>query len=313
MSTGNRNGTQAGDGPAQASRTGAGVVLGRARYGKAEVRLLHVDRGGPRHEITDLSVSVTLAGDQAQTYLTGDNAKVLTTDAQKNTVYAFARRFGARPAEEFAAHLARHFAEIPSVDQARVRIEQYGWRRVDAAGAPHPHSFERLAGTRIASVHARADGASEVVAGVDDLVLLKSSGSEFQGFLTDPYTTLEPTEDRILATAVKGQWRIAGTAVDWDTSFTGARAALVEAFAATHSRSLQQTLYAMGEAVLAARPEICEVRLSLPNKHHFLVDLGPFGLDNPGEVFYAADRPYGLIEGAVLRRDAPDGDPGHQW
>jgi urate oxidase len=313
MITGNGSGTGAGGGPVPERQAGTGVVLGPARYGKAEVRLLHVDRRGPRHEITDLNVSVTLAGDLPETYLTGDNAKVLTTDAQKNTVYAFARRFGARPAEEFGAHLARHFTKTPSVERAQVRIEQYGWRRVDAAGAPHPHSFERMAGTRVASVHARADGTSEVVAGVDDLVLLKSSGSEFQGFLTDPYTTLDPTEDRILATAVKGQWRFAGTAVDWDASFTGARAALVEAFAATYSRSLQQTLYAMGETVLAARPEICEVRLSLPNKHHFLVDLGPFGLDNPGEVFYAADRPYGLIEGTVLREGAPAGDPEHQW
>jgi urate oxidase len=291
---------------------GSDAVLGPAQYGKAEVRLLRVDRHGERHEITDLNVSVTLAGDLPETYLTGDNAKVLTTDAQKNTVYAFARRFGVAAIEEFGLRLARHFAGVPAVDTARVRIEQYGWRRIDAAGTPHPHSFERLAGTRVASVHVSAGGA-EIVAGVDDLVLLKSSGSEFRGFLQDPYTTLEPAEDRILATAVRGHWRIAGTAADWDACFDGARAALVEAFATTYSRSLQQSLYAMGGAVLAARPEICEVRLSLPNKHHFLVDLGPFGLDNPGEVFYAADRPYGLIEGTVLRAGAAPGDPGHQW
>lgn len=292
---------------------GGDTVLGPTQYGKAEVRLLHVDRGGEDHQITDLNVSVTLAGGLPETYLTGDNAKVLTTDAQKNTVYAFARRFGAQPAEEFGLRLARHFAGVPAVDRARVRIERYGWRRIGVAGTGHPHSFERQAGTRTASVHVRADGAAQVVVGVGDLVLLKSSGSEFRGFLTDPYTTLEPTSDRILATAVQAHWRIAGTEADWDASFTGARAALVEAFAATYSRSLQQTLYAMGQAVLAARPEICEVRLALPNKHHFLVDLGPFGLDNPGEVFYAADRPYGLIEGSVLRAGAAPGDPEHRW
>jgi urate oxidase len=299
MTTGNEGGTDA--------------VLARAQYGKAEVRLLHVDRRARQHQITDLNVSVTLAGDLSETYLTGDNANVLTTDAQKNTVYALARRFGVASAEEFGLHLARHFTAVPSVDRAQVRIEHYGWRRIHAAGTPHPHSFERLAGTRVTSVRVGADGGAEVVAGLDDLVLLKTSGSEFQGFLTDPYTTLEPTEDRLLATAVQARWRIAGTSADWDASFAGARAALVEAFAATYSRSLQQTLYAMGQAVLAARPEICEVRLLLPNKHHFLVDLGPFGLDNPGQVFYAADRPYGLIEGAVLRSGAAPGDPEHRW
>ena len=194
-----------------------------------------------------------------------------------------------------------------------MRIEQYGWRRIEVDGTPHAHSFERQAGTRVASVIAHADGGSEVVAGVTDLVLLKSSGSEFRGFLVEEYTTLEPAEDRILATAVQAQWRYASTDTDWDASFRGARTALAEAFAATHSRSLQQTLYAMGEAVLAACPGVCEVRLSLPNKHHFLVDLAPFGLDNPGAVFFAADRPYGLIEGAVQRAGAPGGDPEHQW
>jgi urate oxidase len=288
------------------------VVLSRDRYGKAEVRLLHVDRHGPRHEITDLNVTVTLAGDMAATYLTGDNAGVLTTDAQKNTVYALARD-GVRPVEEFALRLARHFTAIPSVDRAQVRIEEYGWQRIDAGGTPHPHSFERMAGTRIASACAHGDGRAEVVAGVDDLILLKSTGSEFHGFLVDRYTTLAPTDDRILATAVAAGWRMAAEGADWAECFRGARAALAEAFAVTHSLSLQQTLHAMGEAVLTACPQVCEVRLSLPNKHHFLVDLAPFGLDNPGEVFYAADRPYGLIEGAVSRAGAPDGDPEHQW
>ena len=288
------------------------VMLGPARYGKAEVRVLHVDRAGPRHEITDLNVTVTLAGDMADTYLTGDNSGVLTTDAQKNTVYAFARS-GVRPVEEFAQRLGRHFAQVGSVYRAQVRIEEYGWRRIDAGGGPHPHSFEQLTGTRIVSACVHSDGRAEVVAGVDDLVLLKSTGSEFHGFLVDRYTTLEPTDDRILATAVAAKWRIAANEADWAECFRGARTALAEAFAITHSLSLQQTLYAMGEAVLAACPEVAEVRLSLPNKHHFLVDLSPFGLDNPGEVFYAADRPYGLIEGTVCRAGAPAGDPEHQW
>ena len=290
------------------------VVLGAAQYGKAEVRLLHADRGQPdRHRITDLNVTITLAGDQADTYLTGDNAKVLTTDAQKNTVYAFARQHGVATPEEFGLLLARHFAAVPSVDRARVRVEQYGWQPIVTGGEPHPHSFERQAGTRVASVCAHGDGRAEVVAGVTGLTLLKSSGSEFEGFLRDRYTTLEPTSDRILATAVDARWRLAAGDADWDAAFAAAGTALAEAFAVTHSRSLQQTLYAMAAAVLAACPEVSEARLSLPNKHHFLVDLSPFGLDNPGEVFYAADRPYGLIEGTVCRAGAPAGDPEHQW
>jgi urate oxidase len=152
------------------------------------------------------------------------------------------------------------------------------------------------------------DGQRErVLSGLTGLVLLSSTGSEFRGFLRDRYTTLAEASDRILATSVDATWRHASPPDDWGKSFAAARAALTTAFADTYSRSLQQTLFAMGERVLGACAGVGEVRLSLPNRHHFLVDLEPFGLDNPGEVFHVDDRPYGLIEGTVLADGAaPD-------
>jgi urate oxidase len=156
-----------------------------------------------------------------------------------------------------------------------------------------------------------------VVSGLADVVVLKSTGSEFHGFPRDAYTTLAETDDRILATSVTARWRYAPTLaagldfLDFDALFAAVRATLLETFATTHSLALQQSLYAMGEQVLTRFPEVAEVRLSMPNKHHFLVDLAPFGLDNPNTVFYAADRPYGLIEGTVARDDGPP--PGHAW
>jgi urate oxidase len=280
--------------------------LGANSYGKAETRLVRLRRDGAHHDLVDVNVSVALAGDLAETHLVGDNAKVLPTDTQKNTVYAFARSHGVDQIEAFGLALARHFVDTqPSIERARVSIESYGWRRLG------PHSFARTGeGARTATV--TYDGQRAwVVSGVTDLVLLNSTGSEFAGFVRDEYTTLADAHDRILATAVRASWRHASDDADWSASHAGARAALVEAFVGTHSRSLQQTLYAMGGAVLDARPEIVEVRLSLPNRHHFLVDLEPFGLDNPGEVFFAADRPYGLIEGSVARDDASG--PGLAW
>jgi urate oxidase len=275
-------------------------VLGNNSYGKAETRLVRVRRDSDEHELTDLNVSVALAGDLAATHENGDNANVLPTDSQKNTVYAFARQHGVGQIEEFGLLLARHFVDSqPPISHARVSIEEYGWRRLG------PHSFVRTGeGTRTAAV--TYDGATAwVVSGVTDLVLLNSTDSEFHGFVRDEYTTLPETRDRILATAVNASWRHAGTEEDWQASYQDCREELVRAFVRTYSRSLQQTLRAMGHAVLYGRPNVAEVRLSLPNRHHFLVDLQPFGLDNPGEVFVAADRPYGLIEGTVLRDDAP--------
>jgi urate oxidase len=276
------------------------IVLGSNSYGKAETRLVRLRRDSAEHELTDLNVSVALGGDLAAAHESGDNSNVLPTDTQKNTVYAFARSHGVDQIEEFGLLLARHFVDSqPSISVARVSIEEYGWRRLG------PHSFVRTGeGTRTAVV--TYDGQTAwVVSGVANLVLLNSTDSEFHGFIRDGYTTLAETRDRILATEVNAEWRHASAEGDWRTSYEESREELVRAFVRTYSRSLQQTLHAMGRAVLYGKRNIAEVRLSLPNKHHFLVDLEPFGLDNPGEVFYAADRPYGLIEGTVLRDEAP--------
>jgi len=287
------------------------IVLGDNQYGKAEIRLLHVSRDGGTHEIRDLNVSVALSGELAATHLTGDNSAVLTTDAQKNTVYAFAAEHGVDHIEDFALLLARHFvASNEAISFARVIVEQYPWERLGG------HSFCR-SGREVRTATVSHDGRdSWVVCGVRELVLLNSAGSEFRGFARDRYTTLAETTDRILATAVNAHWRHAdagSTACGpgWAESYAGALDLLLAAFADTYSYSLQHTLFAMGRRVLEGRPEIAEIRLSLPNKHHFEVDLSPFGLDSGGAVFYAADRPYGLIEGTVTRDEAPP--PGKAW
>ncbi|RJL23584.1 factor-independent urate hydroxylase [Bailinhaonella thermotolerans] len=288
------------------------VVLGTNRYGKAETRVVRVVKNGGTHEIRDLNVSVALSGDMAETHLTGGNSKVLPTDTQKNTVYAFAKEHGVGEIEEFALLLARHFVDSqPSIHLARVAVEEYFWDRVEPAGGPgeRRHSFVRSGReTRTAVAHYDGERAT-LVSGLKDLVVLNTTGSEFWGYLKDRYTTLAETRDRVLATQVTATWRHVGHTVgrsDYAKSYARARRHLLEAFAETHSLSLQQTLYAMGARVIENGPEICEVRLALPNKHHFLVDLAPFGLENDGEVFYAADRPYGLIEGTVLREGTPD-------
>jgi urate oxidase len=285
------------------------IVLGPNQFGKAEVRLVHVDRTTPVHRITDLTISSALRGDFTDAHLTGDNAHILTTDAQKNTAYAFARD-GVGEIEEFALRLARHFTgSFPWITGSRIEIEQQGWDRIQVGGAGHDHAFSQAGAERRTTV-VTTDGADAyVISGLAGLVVLKSTGSEFWGFATDRYTTLPETTDRILATEVTARWRLAGVEHDYGKLFTSIRAILLETFASVHSLALQQTLYQMGQEVLTAHPEVVEIRMSMPNKHHFLVDLEPYGLDNPNVVFYAADRPYGKIEGTVTRDDAPPAGP----
>jgi urate oxidase len=288
------------------------IVLGPNQYGKAEVRVVAVDRRSPRHSLVDLNVSSSLRGDFAAAHTAGDNSHVLTTDAQKNTVFAFARD-GIGSPEEFGRRLARHFAgSYDWITGARVAVESYGWERIAVGGVGHDHSFRRAGGeVRTAVVTVDGDGAdadTHVLAGLADLVVLKTTGSEFRGFPRDRYTTLAETRDRILATAVTARWRYSTTEPDFDATFAGVRTTLLETFASTHSLALQQSLFAMGEAVLERYPDVAEVRLSMPNRHHFLQDLSAFGLDNPDVVYHADDRPYGLIEGTVRRDDTAPAD-----
>jgi urate oxidase len=276
------------------------IVLGPNRYGKAETRLVRVNRDGDTHSIVDLNVSIALSGDLDATHRTGDNSGVLPTDTMKNTVFAFAKEHGVGEPEEFGLLLGRHFvATQPQIQAAKVSIESFGWERLG------PHSFQRKGDyTRTAVIN--VDGSSaQVVSGLAGLVVMNSTDSEFHGYPRDRYTTLPETTDRILATAVDARWRHISDKSEWGTSFLGAKDALLNAFVNNYSYSLQQTLMAMGKRVLETRPEIAEIRLALPNKHHYLVDLSPFDLDNKNEVFIAGDRPYGLIEGAVVRDDAP--------
>ncbi len=296
------------------------VVLGPNQYGKSENRVVRIYRDTPRHEIWDLNVSTSLRGDFGDAHVHGDQLKVLPTDTQKNTCFAYAKEHGVTSPEDYAIALGTHFLEAaPPATGARIQVEEYAWDRIEVDGAGHDHSFVRR-GTETRTSVVTVEGRNEeqrvwVVSGFTDLVVLKSTGSEFKGFLKDGYTTLQETDDRIMATSLTARWRYEGTTAtrdtDWNAVYADVKRRLLSSYATTYSRALQETLYVMGKDVLEAHPEIAEIRFSAPNKHHFLVDLEPFDLKNEGEVFIAADRPYGLIEAALSREDSSP--PGSAW
>ena len=286
------------------------AVLGANQYGKAESRVVRIVRGADRHEIHDLNVSTSLRGDFDAAHVDGDQSAVLPTDTQKNTAFAYAKLHGVTSPEDYALALGRRLLDAtPAAASAQVRVEQYAWDRLGR------HAFSRRGGEVRTCVVEVGRETVQVTSGLHDLVLLKSTGSEFKGFLVDEFTTLAEADDRILATSLTAEWRHdpgdAGDA-DWNASYDLVRDVLLSTFATTYSRALQETLYLMGSAVVDTMPGIAEVRFAAPNKHHFLVDFSDFdvdGLENNGEVFIAADRPYGLIEATVCREGAaPAGD-----
>lgn len=275
------------------------VQLTWNQYGKARVRLVKVERHPDRHDLYDLNVQIAFSGDYEDCYATGSNARVLPTDTMKNTVYALASQGPLSSPEAFALRLADHFlGRNPDLAEVRISIDQQLWTRLN------DHAFEKH-GPEVRTCVVESDRSGpRVSAGLRDLVLLKTTHSEFTGYIRDEYTTLRETTDRILATSVTASWHYAPPSLDFDRTFLETRAAIVAAFAAHHSLSVQHTLHAMGEAALARVPEIEEITFSLPNKHCIPVDLTPFGLDNRNEIFLPIDEPHGLIEG-TLRRQLP--------
>jgi urate oxidase len=275
--------------------------LGRNRYGKAGVRLVKVDRRTEEHGLRDLTVAVALAGDFVEAHVTGDNARILPTDTMKNSVYGLALEHLTASLEEFGVFLGEHFMKAAPISAARIKIQEHLWRRIPVAGAGHAHSFVKSGGElRTARVTATRAGV-RVQAGLRGLNLLKTTRSGFVGYIKDSFTTLPETTDRIFATALNAEWDYHPGRIDYDRVWQDARNAIEETFAQHDSLSVQHTLYAMGEEVLKRCAPVTRIRFALPNKHHLLVDLSRFGLQNRNQIFVATREPYGLIEAEVLR------------
>ena len=284
------------------------IVLSHAEYGKSEIRLVKVTRRRHGHDLRDLTVGVKLEGDFDAAYVDADNSGLLATDTMRNAVYALAKQRPIDPIESFGRRLVDHFLGAgPGVTRARVDIAEHPWTRLEIGGRPHEHAFQRAGGgNRVATVAGDGGGVGgiQIQAGVDDLLVLKTTGSGWEGFLRDRYTTLAETSDRILATVITARWSYSGMDIDFTAAWGAVRETILEAFSDHYSPSVQFTLHHMGKAVLDARPEVERISFSLPNKHHLLYDLERFGLENENEIFQATDEPYGLIEGTVERSTA---------
>ena len=280
------------------------TALASSSYGKSAVRLVKVVRRGGRHEIRDLTVDMALEGDFEAAHSAGDNSRVLPTDTMKNTVYAKAREMPVGECEEFAMLLADHLLDAaPAATTVHVNVAEHEWQRIETEERPHDHAFVRGAeDVRIAHVSLTRGQTPTITAGIEGLVVLKSARSAFTGYPRDRYTTLAETDDRILATSISTRWRYGAGASSFGTLWTAIRQVLLKTFADHDSRSVQHTLYAMASAVLEECGDVDEIRITMPNKHHLLVDLAPFGLTNPNEIFVPTDEPYGLIE-AIIRRE----------
>jgi urate oxidase len=277
-------------------------MLAETAYGKSRVRLVKVARRGDRHDLTDLTVAIRFEGGYDRSYTDGDNHDVLPTDTMKNTVYALAARHEIEEPETFGVRLAEHFLERnPKLRRVRVDIAEHQWGRIAVGSREDGQAFVSSGGECRTGLVQGGRDATLIGAGIRDLVILKSSKSEFRGFVRDEFTTLPEVTDRLLATALTATWHYRTADLDFNLTWRAVRKTLLETFAEHESRSVQHTLYAMGRAVLDSIEAITAVHLVMPNKHHLPVDLQRFGLQNRNEIFVPTDEPYGLIEATVTR------------
>jgi urate oxidase len=267
-------------------------------YGKTRVRLLQVTRDGSRHDIIELNTQILFEGDLAESYVAGDNSKVLPTDTMKNTVYALARKTPIVCVEHFARDLGRHFlGRLPHLRQVKVEIEETPWSRIGEYDVAFTQTGKecRVAACTITRSQETA------ISGIRNLHILKTAGSAFAGFPKDEYTTLPETNDRLLGTVLDADWSYSQGAHDFNTLHTNIRARLLDTFALHRSLSVQHTLYAMAESVIEEFAAVSRIHLTMPNKHYLLADLSRFGLDNPNQIFIPTDEPSGYIEATVRR------------
>ena len=270
------------------------------RYGKTCVRLLQVLRNNGTHEVAEINVGMLFEGELTESYVVGDNSKVLPTDTMKNTVYALARQNPIDCIEEFGLILGRHFLNrLDHITKINVSLEQTPWERI---GSHSTAFFQNGRERRTAAVTITRDGES-VACGLRNLQILKTSQSAFAGYLKDEYTTLRETQDRLLGTVLDAEWTFAANenVRDFNRLHREIRSVLLDCFAEHDSFSVQHTLHAMGEATLARFSEVNDIYLTMPNKHCFLFDLFPFGLDNPNQIFVPIDEPAGFIEARLTR------------
>jgi urate oxidase len=281
------------------------IELVQNDYGESGIRLLRLMRRGGLHEVKDITLSVRFEGAFEGAHIQGDNRAILPTDTVKNTVYVLARQYPAEAIEEFAFHLTEHFLTYnPQVALVEVRISERPWSRIPIGEKGHSSAFLATASEkRTAHISAGREKAA-LQSGLENLLVMKTSGATFENFLRDPYTTLEENQQRILSSALNAAWRyeFAEPEMPFSTMWHGVRKTLLETFAAHEGKSLQNSLYALGQAVLDNFEAISEIRLWMPDNYCPPVNLKPFGMENGNEVFVPLHEPQGVATATLRRR-----------
>jgi urate oxidase len=279
------------------------VPLIKNRYGKGRVRVMRIHREADSQEVSQLNVKAMMEGDFAPAYTHGDNSTSVSTDTIKNVVNVIARENTGLCTEEFCQVLAKKYLDTyPQIASVALTVHETKWSRLSFGGKPHPHSFVLDSnGKPTVELSSIRGGAATMASGIDGFTFMKSTQSGWENYVKDSYTTIPPTADRMCATSMVASWKWSGKPASYPTANKKILDTVLEVFSMTYSKSVQDSLYRMGEAALAAVPEISEISMACPNMHFIPMNLSAFGLDNNNDVFLPTDEPHGQIECTVGR------------
>jgi urate oxidase len=277
--------------------------IGSSRHGESRLRMLRVVRGGDRHDPKELTVSFSFEGNFAAAFREGRGEGLPPGEALKNVVHRTAREMGTSEIETFGLALCdRVLRGHPAVTRARVEITEQTWTRLDAGGKPQGQAFTAGSPERRTAVVTSNGKQAAVVAGIEDLAVMRTAG-----FAPDPRDADESGIDdglqRLLVGMLAARWTYSSPDVTFRPFRQGVRAAIIETFAWHASRSVPHTLYAIADVVLASYQEIADVTLALHERPYRPVDLFSAGIDNPDDLFVAAEEPLGVVE-VTVERDA---------
>ena len=270
--------------------------------------MLRIVRRGDRHDPRDLTVSVRFEGGLAPAFLEGRADGVIPGETLKTLVHRVAREIGGEEIEAFGLALCERMLDAHKrLTRVRVEIAEQPWTRMQVGGKAQGQTFV-VGGPEQRTATVTSNGTqTAVVSGIDQLVLMRTAGFLPRHPARRADDGTEDAVQSLLVGSLAARWTYSNAEVTFGPYRQGVRAAITETFAVHAARSIQYTLYAIADVVLATYEDILDVTLALHERPYRAADLFREDVENPEELFVAAEEPLGMVE-VTVERD-PSGEP----
>ena len=272
-------------------------------HGESRLRMLRLVRRGDRHDPRELTVSLKFDGDFAAAFADGRSAGVVPGEALKNLVHTTARQHAIGEIEPFGLELCRRvLVAHPQITRIRVEVAEQPWHRMEAGGKAQGQAFV-MGGPERRSATVTSNGTQiAVVSAIENLTMMRTAGFAPPGFRASTPDDDPDAPPPIVVGTLSVRWTYSTPDVTFGVYRQGVRAAVLDTIALHASRSIEYTLHAIGDILLASYPDISVVSLSMHERPYRPADLFHANVENPDVLFVALEEPVGVVE-VTLERD----------